>query len=302
MDFDAVIRGDADARRASTDVAKILEKFKQESVQSVVVDLRNNGGGSLPDAIILSGLFLSGNPVVQVHGKNELEKEFDPSPAVLYSGPLVVLTSKLSASAAEIFTGAMADAKRAVVVGDSRTFGKGTVLRVESLDRYGSWFKRNMQAGSLTFEIAMFFRPGGSSVQQYGIKPDIQLPSVTEEISAGEIFLDNHLPWDEIEPISFPLWDKNMDGKIEILRKKSAERIAADQHYQAFIRQIAVYRSLRDKKELSLNEESRYAEYLKEKDISESIDKILSDSADPDKNRDVVLSEAINIAADLSKL
>jgi carboxyl-terminal processing protease len=219
---------------------------------------------------------------------------------------MVVLTNKFSASAAEIFTGALCDAKRAVVVGDSRTFGKGTVLQVESLSEYTSWFRRSMPAGSLTFEVAMFFRPGGDSVQQLGIKPDITLPALTDEIKVGEIYLENHLPWASIEPVKLNIWDKELDKKVSVLKEKSAERISKNQLYQTYIRQIALFREIRDRQKLSLNEEKRYAEYRREKAVSDEVERQFSaaaESADKDKkNKDLVLEEAVNIAADLSKL
>lgn len=303
MDFEAVMRGDVNARRASKDVLEILEKFKQQKVDSILLDLRGNGGGSLPDAVAMTGLFLTGGTVVQVSSLSGVEMERDPSPEAAYSGPLVILTSKLSASSTEILTGALRDAHRAVVVGDSRTFGKGTVLRVESLDRYNSWFRRKLPAGSLTFEIAMFFRPGGSSVQQLGISPDIQLPSLTEEMKVGEIFLDNHLPWDSIAPVNGEKWDPELDKKIAVLKKKSADRISGSRDYQAFIRQIELFRSVRDRKTLSLNENKRYAEYRREKEIAEEADRLFSENNSGKKGeRDVVLEEAVNIAADLSRL
>ncbi|MBO7329495.1 MAG: carboxy terminal-processing peptidase [Lentisphaeria bacterium] len=305
MDFDAAMRGDANARRASSDVQKILDDFREKSVQSIVIDLRSNGGGSLPDAIVLSGLFMPGGPVVQVRSKDSVSIERDPSQAISWSGPLVILTSKLSASAAEIFTGALADSKRAVVVGDSRTFGKGTVLRVESLDRrYNLWFGEKLPFGSVTFEMAMFFRPGGSSVQQLGITPDIKLPSLTEEMKVGEIFLNNHLPWDSIAPVNdLPVWDNKLHEKIAVLRKKSEARIAGNPRYQSFIRQIELYRKVRDRKKISLNEENRYAQYTREKMITEEAERLLTAQGEEKKqNGDVVLNEAVNIAADLSCL
>lgn len=303
MDFDAAMRGDVNGRRASTDVLKILEDFRKKSVAAVVIDLRSNGGGSLPDAVVLSGLFLPGGTVVQVRSKDGLSQERDPSENISYAGPLVLLTSKLSASAAEIFTGALADAKRAVVVGDSRTFGKGTVLRVESLDRrYNLWFGDKKPFGSVTFEIAMFFRPGGSSVQQLGIAPDIRLPSLTEEMKVGEIFLDNHLPWDSIAPARTRIWDKKLDEKIAVLKQKSAQRVAKDARYQAFIRQIELYRAMRDRKTVSLNEQTRYAQYNQEKKITAEAEKLLMEQDSQKSSGDVVLNEAVNIAADLSRL
>jgi len=306
MDFSAAIRGDANARRASSDVAKILDNFNKQGINSLVFDLRNNGGGSLPDAIVLSGLFLNGGPVVQVRYNSGTRQERDPSEALLYSGPMVVLTNKFSASAAEIFTGALSDAKRAVVVGDSRTFGKGTVLQVESLSEYTNWFRRSVPSGSLTFEVAMFFRPAGDSVQQLGIKPDIILPALTDEMKIGEIYLENHLPWASIEPVKLNIWDKELDKKVSVLKEKSAARIKENRLYQTYIRQIELFREIRDRKKLSLNEEKRYMEYRREKAISDEVERQLSaaaESAEKDKkNKDLVLEEAVNIAADLSKL
>ncbi len=302
MDFDAVMRGDANARKASTDVKNILNDFKRQNVESVIIDLRNNGGGSLPDAIELTGLFLNGGTVVQVRYSNGIRQEKDPSGEMAYSGPLVVLTSKYSASAAEIFTGALCDAKRAVIVGDSRTFGKGTVLRVQSLDEYRNWFGKKVPSGALTYEIAMFFRPGGSSVQQLGIKPDIILPSFSEEIKVGEIYLDNHLPWNCITPAKFNIWDAALDKKIATLKNNSQMRINNDPLYKAYLRQIELYRNIRDRKVLSLNESTRYAEYLQEKEVSEEAEKHYEAAAAKGGNKDIILSETLHIAADLSKL
>ncbi|MCI5779255.1 MAG: carboxy terminal-processing peptidase [Lentisphaeria bacterium] len=301
MDMEAVMRGDADARRASADVRNILRDFERRQVDSVVIDLRKNGGGSLPDAIALSGLFLSGNPVVQVRDKNNLSLERDPDVRMMYSGPLVVLTSKFSASAAEIFSGAMRDSNRAVLVGDSRTFGKGTVLRVESLDRYNSWFGKAQPAGALTFEIAMFYRPSGGSVQQLGIAPDIQLPALTEELEVGEVFLDNHLPWDAIARVENPPFDPDLDRKIGELKKRSEARVAADPRYKALLRRIGQFRAIRTRKRISLNEKVRWDEYVREKQVSEEVEALESESGEAKgaEDRDPVLGEAVNIAADL---
>ncbi len=308
MDFDAALRGDADARRASADVLKILQDFAANEVNAVVIDLRKNGGGSLPDAIVLSGMFLAGNPVVQVRGKHDLVVEKDPDQHMAYSGPLVVLTSKFSASAAEIFTGALRDSRRAVLVGDSRTFGKGTVLRPESLDRYNSWFGKSQPAGMLTFETAMFYRPGGVSVQQLGIAPDIQLPSFSEEMEVGEMFMDNHLPWDSINAVKNSPIDTKLDEKIVELKKRSGERIAKDPAYQALIRRIGQFRDMRKRKNISLNEKTRWAEYIKEKQVADEVELLegagagQSGSDAGKKESDPVLKEAVNIAADLFSL
>ena len=303
MDFEGVARGNADARRASADVRKILDKFRAEKVQSVLIDLRRNGGGSLPDAIIMTGLFMKGGPVVQIRTIRQTGLESDEDPAIMYEGPLVILTSKMSASAAEIFTAALRDTDRAVVVGDSRTFGKGTVLSVDSLDRYNSWFgSKRPPAGTLTFETAMFYRSSGGSVQQLGISPDIKLPSLTEEMKIGEIYMDNHLPWDSIPAVPAEKFHIDLTSKINILRKLSEERRNNSAQFKLFLQQINIYKQLRDRKAVSLNEQERYQQYLKEKEVAEEVEKLLNDTAEKNKTKknapDFVLDEALNIAAD----
>lgn len=306
MDFVAVRRGDPDARRGSADVKRILDDFKNKKVDSVVIDLRSNGGGSLPDAVVLAGLFLKGGTVVQVRSSNgEVESLRDNDPDVVYDGPLVVLTSKYSASASEIFAGAMRDFNRAVLVGDSRTFGKGTVLTVEDLSSYMQVIGKGVPAGSTSFEIAMFFRASGSSVQQLGISTDIRLPSLTEEMKAGELFLDNHLPWSSIESKPLYKFDSQLDDNIVLLKEHSRQRISSDPDYVKYQRQIDVFRRYRNRKTVSLNEEKRFQEYLDEAELEEEAERIANQDDDEKKThafRDVVLDEAVNIAADYAGL
>lgn len=302
MDFAAVRRGDPDARRGSADVRKILEDFKKKGVESVVVDLRGNGGGSLPDAVVLAGLFIKSGPIVQVRSSNgDVETLKDPDEDIVYGGPLVVLTSKFSASASEIFAGAMRDHDRAILVGDSRTFGKGTVLTVEDLSNHIKLTGRAVPAGSTTFEIAMFFRALGSSVQQLGIASDILLPSLSQELKVGEMFLDNHLPWSEIPSVGAGTHDKDIDRNIKILAEYSARRIAANRDYAKLKRLIATYKRYRDRKSLSLNEEKRFKEYLDEAEVEKEAERLAAQEDDDEKrtrSTDVILDEAASIAAD----
>ena len=305
MNFDEAASGNADARRASTDVRKIVERFKQEKVDSILFDLRRNGGGSLPDAIIMAGLFMRGGPVVQVRTKQNAQVYGDEDKAILYSGPMVVLTSKMSASAAEIFSAALRDSSRAVMVGDSRTFGKSTVLSVENLSPYNHLFHK-IDAGTLIFESAMFYRITGSSVQQLGVQPDIILPSITEEMEIGEMYFDNHLPWDFQKAAKFKPFDRKMADKIAILRKNSTSRIKADAEYAKLLKQIELYRKIRSRKTVSLNETRRRREYNAEKKLIEETEKLTGQSgtttAKTEKSSDPVLTEAVNIAAELSQL
>ena len=302
MNFDEAASGNANARRASTDVRKIVEQFKKENVASILFDLRRNGGGSLPDAIIMAGLFLRGGPVVQVRSQQNSNVYSDEDKGIIYSGPLAVLTSKMSASAAEIFSAALQDSGRAVMIGDSRTFGKSTVLSVENLTPYNQLFHK-IDAGTLIFESAMFYRITGSSVQQLGVQPDILLPSLTEEMEIGEMYYDNHLPWDSTTAAKFSKFDRNMNQKIATLRKNSLERIKNTAQYGKLLKQIELYRKIRNRKTVSLNEELRKKEYAAEKLLIEETEKLTElKGGKSDKSFDPVLSEAVNIAAELSQL
>ena len=224
---------------------------------------------------------------------------------MVYNGPLVILTSKLSASASEIFTAALQDSSRALILGDSRTFGKGTILKVEDLAPHFRWLAREMPAGSLSFEMAMFFRVNGESVQQLGITPDIKLPSLTDELEMGEMFLDHHLPWDKIPAIPCDQYDTNIKRKVNILKKISAERISATPNYQVLMKRIANYRAHKNRTRISLMESKRWAEYRNEKDLDETAERLISDDAEIRKKarqQDPVLTEAVRIAADYSAM
>ncbi|MBQ7695027.1 MAG: carboxy terminal-processing peptidase [Lentisphaeria bacterium] len=305
MDFDGAMRGDANFKRCSEDVRRILADFRKKGVQTVVMDLRRNGGGSLAEAVSLTGLFIPTGPVVQRRdSKRNVTLAVDDDSAVEWSGPLVVMISKLSASAAEIFTAALRDCDRAVVVGDSRTFGKGTVLQVERLQEGFSLFGQGRRdVGSMTFEIEMFYRITGSSVQQLGIRSDVQIPSVSEAMKVGELYMDNHLPWDNIDPVSRARFIPHLEEKIAVLKKNSAARIAASPEFRSLERRIKVYRDHRKKNSVSLNEEKRWKDYQQEKQIADAEEKELGLKDDKKKDvPDIGLREAAAIAVDLYTL
>ncbi len=307
MDFAAAFRGDPDFKSCTRDVEKILTDFKKDKVDAVIMDLRNNSGGSLPEAITMTGLFIKAGPVVQVRQSNRsIEVERDQDEKVVWDGPLMLLTNKFSASAAEIFAGAIKDYRRGLLVGDSRTFGKGTVLTMRPLEQLLGLVNRKFPAGSVRLETAMFFRVSGDSVQQLGIAPDIKLPSITEELEVGEMFSDNHLPWDSIPKQSYRIWDRTVDGKVADLKKKSDERMAQSPEYKKLNEQILRIRKQLAKKTVSLNEEKRWKEYLAEKELQDSLD----DDENPAPKRsgrnnrndgpDPVLDEAANIMLDFA--
>ncbi|MBQ6352886.1 MAG: carboxy terminal-processing peptidase, partial [Lentisphaeria bacterium] len=177
-------------------------------------------------------------------------------------------------------------------------------LQVEELRDSLKFLGQKIPAGLLTYEYAMFFRVAGGSPQQLGVPADIVIPSLTEEMKVGEMYLDHHLPWDSIEPVKTTPCDPDLDAKIPELRRRSAERVAKSREFAALKRRIEMYRRYRDRDKLSLNEERRWEEYRKEKDAEEAAEKLLSDedANSGDDAADPVLDEAVHIAADLAEL
>ena len=310
MDFEGAARGDANYRSCTRDIRKILQKFQQDKVDAVILDLRSNSGGSLVEAISLSGLFITRGPIVQVvDALNRKDVQFDPDEGIAYGGPLVLLVSKFSASSAEILTGAMKDYRRAVVVGDSRTYGKGTVLSVTDLSRLLRFVSRNLEAGSLTHEMAMFFRVNGDSNQERGIKSDIVLPSFTEVMEVGEKYSENHLPWRKINAAAFDR--KGFTGYqpltaelIAKLNESSQQRVQKSGEWKRMQRDIERFKTVRERKDVSLNEKKRLKEYYDEKAASDRMEKIMESGENGKKKtgKDILLVEALNIAGELQTL
>jgi len=257
-------------RSTSADVARLLKKFKEENVAGVILDLRRNGGGSLEEAVKLTGLFIKEGPVVQVRYSdgNQIVRE-DTDPAVLYDGPLIVLTSRFSASASEIVAGALQDYGRAVVVGDISTHGKGTV---QNLNPLRFWLKPATETatndpGELKITIQKFYRPSGFSTQLKGVMPDIVLPSIFNySKDIGESALEN--PLEPGNPISRAPYEKlkRVEPYLAELLKRSGERVEADKDF-AYIREdIEQFRKNQADKTISLNEQQR----LKERDEADA--------------------------------
>ena len=310
MDFEGAARGDANYRSCTRDIRKILQKFQQDKVDAVILDLRSNSGGSLVEAISLSGLFITRGPIVQVvDALNRKDVQFDPDEGIAYGGPLVLLVSKFSASSAEILTGAMKDYRRAVVVGDSRTYGKGTVLSVTDLSRLLRFVSHNLEAGSLTHEMAMFFRVNGDSNQERGIKSDIVLPSFTEVMEVGEKYSENHLPWRKINAAAFDR--KGFTGYqpltaelIAQLNESSQQRVKKSGEWKRMQRDIERFKTVRERKDVSLNEKKRLKEYYDEKAATDRMEKIMESGENGKKKtgKDILLNEALNIAGELQTL
>jgi carboxyl-terminal processing protease len=220
-------------RSATADVAMLIRKLKAEHLQGLVLDLRNNPGGSLEEAISLTGLFIGEVPVVQTReldGRTDVDADTDTPK--LYDGPLIVLTSRFSASASEILAGALQDYGRAIIVGDKSTFGKGTVQTVVPL---GTFMDRNRFAhssdpGALKVTIRKFYRPGGASTQLKGVAADIVLPSLTDATDVGEVELKDPLPWDRVAPSDFVREDQ-VSPFLRELQTRSAARVAGDKDF-----------------------------------------------------------------------
>jgi carboxyl-terminal processing protease len=312
MDFQAASNGDPNYKSSTRDVKNILEKFNRAGIDGLIFDLRSNGGGSLQEAISLSGLFIEEGPIVQVRSSNRSVKiNNDLDPQIHYSGPMIVLTNRLTSSAAEIFAGAMKDYRRAIIVGDSRTYGKGTVLDVIKLDRWLSYINLKFPAGSVKFESAVFYRVNGSSTQQLGIAPDIQFPSITDNMKVGEMFSDNHLPWDAIPPVAHITWDNNIEKLLHELKKNSEARIKLDPSYKALKDSIELFNKYKDRQYVSLNESKRWAEYIDEKKSFDDQEKVLARDErlesrkgkdDKKDETDFLIDESINILADYNRL
>jgi carboxyl-terminal processing protease len=260
---DMSARSKGEHTSTTADVAKLLTKLKAEKVDGVVLDLRRNGGGSLEEAIRLTGLFIKQGPVVQVRDSDgTIRVDKDPDPTVLYDGPLIVLTSKGSASASEILAGALQDYDRALIVGDNTTFGKGTVQAVVQLApimrRYKD-LKLETDPGALKLTIQKFYRPGGSSTQLKGVAADINIPAVNDYTDIGEKSLDSPLPWDTVPPAKFDKLNRAQPYLAE-LKKRSQARAATDKDL-AYRREIIErFKKAQAQKSVSLNEKSRLLE------------------------------------------
>src|SRR5215510_8335885 len=250
------------APSATKDVARLLKKLKQEKVTGIVLDIRRNGGGSLDEAINLTGLFIPAGPVVQVRGPNgRIEVGTDDDSATFYDGPLVVLTSRFSASASEILAGALQDYGRAIIVGDPSTFGKGTVqtiLPLASVMRHEGLMPAE-DPGALKTTISKFYRPSGKSTQIEGVKSDIVLPSLSDLPEISEKEMPNPLPWDTVPSAIFAN-DDRVSPYLATLRGSSAERVAKDPDFIELQKDREEFRKRRETKSISLNESERRLE------------------------------------------
>jgi len=305
MDYEAYQKGDPDFRSTTRDVKKLVGELKAEGVDGIVMDLRNNGGGSLPEAVDLTGLFIKEGPVVQVRNSvGKVEVLPDDDKEVFYSGPLVVLTNRFSASASEIFAGAIQDYQRGVVVGES-TYGKGTVQTVLDLNRF---INEKEKVGELKITFQKFYRVTGSSTQHKGVNPDINLPSAYDAEHYGESASPSALPWDVINPTSFQKTSQVNKSMMDALSAAYLDRTKFDKSLKKYISETDQLKKNLSETQVSLNEVKRKAEMQEAERLksSEKLDtKVTSKEGitegDPLPLDDEYLREGLLILGDLIK-
>ena len=232
-DFEKTRNG-SDARNSTDDTRKAIEELKKAGMSGLILDLRNNGGGSLMDAVDIAGLFFEVGPVVQVknsYGSKRVLSDEDPS--TVWDGPLLVLVNQFSASASEIVAAALQDYGRAVIVGGAHTHGKGTVQTLIDMNENIPLLhlKKYEDLGALKVTIQKFYRVNGGSTQYKGVEPDIVLPSLFQHLESGEQYLDNSLPWDQVNPVPFVRYG-SVPGVLQGLKEKSHQRVAQDEGLQ----------------------------------------------------------------------
>jgi carboxyl-terminal processing protease len=281
-------------RSCARDVAELLTKLRDEHVEGLVLDLRNNGGGSLNDAVEMTGLFIESGPVVQIKSQRQMHTLSDPNPDVTYTGLVVVLVNRLSASASEILAGALQDYGRALIIGDTRTHGKGTVQTLVNLSN------ANTNMGSLKVTTASFYRIAGGSTQMRGVESDIVLPSPLDTMEVGEEQLPHALPWTKVDPAFYEKVGQ-LDAVLPILRQRSTDRRGGNSRFSAYTNLLARLAERQQSTTISLNLEERlnlaHSEKALQKQLEEN-DPGQSTDEEKKKRNDLVIKEALQILCD----
>lgn len=254
---------DYNKRNAASDIKKEIERLKQEGVEGLVLDLRNNGGGSLQTVVDMGGLFIEDGPIVQVKTAGEAKEVLnDRDSSIVWDGPLVILVNELSASASEILAAAMQDYKRAIIIGSKQTYGKGTVQNVLDLNRMVRQ-NSNGDMGALKFTTQKFYRINGGSTQLEGVKSDVVVPDRYSYIDIGEKDQENPLAWDKIDPVDYKVWGSYYDYDTTIA--KSKERMANNEQLKLIDANAQWVKKIRDREIYSLN----YEDYKRALDSNE---------------------------------
>lgn len=299
LDFDARKRNDGNFNSTSRDVQKILGELNAEGVDGVILDLRDNGGGSLEEAVNVTGLFIPQGPVVQIRSQSGGTSVLgDKDARVQYDGPLAVLVNRYSASASEIVAAAIQDYDRGVIIGE-RTFGKGTVQSLIDLSESLSPGTGGAGLGQIKLTMANFYRISGGSTQHKGVEPDIFMPSMIDTATIGEDTYSSSLPWTTIQPSLYQATGQITPATIELLKQKENVRSTSNQHYQAYLRDLATLDRIRKKKGIVLQD----AAFKSEAEVIKQIEKKWGtdrEAAKSSKN-DVLLNESASVLVDLGE-
>ncbi len=307
MDFEEAQKGNPNYRSTTRDVKALITELETEGIDGLVIDLRYNGGGSLTEAIELSGLFIEDGPVVQVRNANgSIEVAEDPDPELFYDGPLGVLTNRFSASASEIFAGAIQDYKRGVVIGE-QSYGKGTVQNLLDLERFLPGAKGG--SGQVKVTLAKFYRVTGSSTQHKGVTPDVELPSVFSADEFGESSQPSALPWDKIAATNFKSTKMVPVTALEKVKSQYQHRLKNDPELRSLVADTEKVKEARKDSKISLMESKRIAqkeEDRKSKAVSAELDNVIdmsevgeSEEVKKEEMDDPYLKEGLNVMADL---
>jgi carboxyl-terminal processing protease len=304
MDMDGAREKKNDFKSTTRDVKKILEKFNAENVDAVVVDLRRNGGGALPEAINLTGLFVDTGPIVQVKGPVGDPQHYDDLEAGAdWNGPLVVLISKFSASASEIFAGAIQDYGRGLIVGDRSTHGKGTVQSLLDLGQQLLPGQNAPNLGALKLTMQQFYRPNGDSTQNRGVVSDVELPSITTHLDVGEADLDHALAFDKVEPAQYENTHHVDPTVLDQIRNRSKQRCELSPDFVKVMENIARYQERKQRKTVSLNEQAFMADRgeLDKQEEEKKTEELLNPSSQTIQ-RDFYMDEALRVTLDYLQL
>ena len=316
LDFEAFNSGQKDYRSTTRDVKKLITELNEQGMDGLLIDLRYNGGGSLTEAIEMTGLFIPQGPVVQVKNFNEKIEKYEDTDngEVFYNGPLSVMVNWASASASEIFSGAIQDYKRGVIIGES-TFGKGTVQNIIDLqERHGASFPVDIKSeqigadqnlGQIKMTIAKFYRVTGSSNQRIGISPDILLPSVYSLDEVGEASRPNALPWDEISDAGFEPTDNVSEELLDRLNELYISHLGSDPDLQKLVKDIERAKKDRERTQVSLNLEIRRSNQNADSDLSTTIsdEESLTGENEIEKklSQDPYLKEGLRLLAEITR-
>ncbi|MEO1526111.1 MAG: carboxy terminal-processing peptidase, partial [Planctomycetota bacterium] len=299
MDMQAAREQRADFRSSTRDVRRILLEFRDKNVDGVVIDLSRNGGGSLTEAINLTGLFIDRGPVVQVKDSNgQIQQYNDEESGTVWNGPLVVMTSKFSASASEIFAGAIQDYSRGIIVGDPATHGKGTVQTLMDLGEK-LFFTQRANYGALKVTLQQFYLPDGKSTQRSGVAADVILPSLTQKMDVAEGDLKYALETDQINPARHDVYKLVPGNLLAQLRQNSDSRVKKDEEFVDLVRRVELFVKQKEEDTVPLNETAFFERRAELDAQKEEEEEELSQQDQREAYRDTFYNrEVMNIASE----